>query len=120
MKKILIVDDDKSIVDLLISALAADDRVLRWAHDGKGALNWINKEVFDLVICDLMMPKVHGFQLIDWIKANPECSQIKIIVLTAKAYRRDSDRALQSGASLFISKPFEVADLQEKVKQMLS
>lgn len=120
MKKILIVDDDQSIIDVLTGALCGDDRVIRWAKDGNGALNWISKEAFDLIICDLMMPKVHGFQLIEWIKANPECRKTRILVLTAKSYRRDADKAREGGADFFMSKPFEIADIQQKVNQMLS
>lgn len=120
MKKILIVDDDQSVVDVLSQALAAEDRVIRQAHDGKSALNWIGKERFDLVICDLMMPKAHGFQLIEWVRANPECCNTKIMVLTAKSHRRDADKARQSGADLFLSKPFEISDLKAKINQLLS
>ena len=83
-------------------------------------LNWIGKEVFDLVICDLMMPKIHGFQILEWIRSNPDCVHTKIMVLTAKSYKADADKARRAGADLFISKPFEIADLQVKVEQLLS
>ena len=119
MKKILVVDDDKTVVDLVAGALDIEDRAIRRAYDGKGALNWLSKEVFDLVICDLMMPKAHGFQIIEWVKANPECHHTRIILLTAKSYRRDAEKARRIGADLFISKPFEIAELQEKVNQLL-
>lgn len=120
MKKILIVDDDKRIVDVLAQALESEDRVIRWAYDGKGALNWIGKEVFDLVICDLMMPKVHGFQILEWIKSNPDCVHTRIMILTAKSYKVDADKARQGGADLFVSKPFEIAEVQEEVAKLLS
>ncbi|MCX6640185.1 MAG: response regulator [bacterium] len=120
MKKILIVDDDQTIVDLLINALGADDRTIRRAYDGKAAQNWISKETFDLIICDLMMPKMHGFQLIEWIRSNPQCAQTRIIVLTAKSYKRDAEKARLEGADLFISKPFEITELMEKVRQLLN
>ncbi len=119
MKKLLIIDDDKAVVDVLYEALASDDRIIRMAYDGKTALNLIGKERFDLVICDLMMPKVHGFQILEWIRSNPELRRTGIIVLTAKSYKRDEDKARQAGASRFISKPFEISDIQEKVKEML-
>jgi CheY-like chemotaxis protein len=119
MKTILIVDDDKHVVDVLSEALATEERVIRRAYDGKGALNWIGKEVFDLVICDLMMPKIHGFQIIEWIKSNSDCVHTKIMVLTAKSFKADADRARREGADLFISKPFEIADLQAKVEKLL-
>lgn len=120
MKKILIVDDDKDVVDLVSAALEAEDRAIRRAYDGTAALNWLGKESFDLIICDLMMPKAHGFQIVEWVKANSECKQTRIIILTAKSYRRDADKSRQVGADLFISKPFELADLQKKVNQILS
>jgi CheY-like chemotaxis protein len=120
MKKILIVDDDEMILDVLTRALAAEDRTFRRADDGKSALNWISKEVFDLVICDLMMPQAHGFQVIEWIKSNPDQQKTKIIMLTAKAFKKDEEKAHQAGADLFISKPFELADLQQKVAKILT
>ncbi len=119
MKKILIVDDDKSIVEMLSSALAGEDRAIRRAYDGKAALNWIGKEVFDLVICDLMMPKVNGFQIIEWIKSNPDHRKTRIIMLTAKSYKRDAEMAGKAGADHFISKPFQVAELKKKVDKIL-
>jgi CheY-like chemotaxis protein len=67
-----------------------------------------------------MMPKLHGFELLEWVKANPECRQTRIMVLTAKSYRRDAEKARQSGAAVFLTKPFDVADLQAKVDQLLS
>jgi DNA-binding response OmpR family regulator len=120
MKKILIVDDDQAIVDLLTNALTSDDRSIRRAYDGKAAQSWIGKETFDLVICDLMMPKMHGFQLIEWVRSNPQSAQTKILVLTAKSYRRDQEKARQEGADMFISKPFEIAEVMEKVRQLLT
>ncbi|TKJ41798.1 hypothetical protein CEE37_04310 [candidate division LCP-89 bacterium B3_LCP] len=120
MKKILIVDDDKSIVDVLTETLAGEDRTIRWAYDGKGALNWISKEVFDLIVCDLMMPKVHGFQILEWVRSNPGCNTTRVVILTAKSYKLDADKAKKGGADMFISKPFEIADLKEKIDKLLS
>lgn len=120
MKKILVVDDDETIVDLLLEALQTEDRLIRHASDGAGALNWTGKETFDLIICDLMMPGGHGYQLIEQVKADREAARTKILVLTAKSFRRDAEKARQSGADLFMSKPFTIADLTQKVNQLLS
>ncbi len=120
MKKILIADDDKTIVDILSSALEAENRAIRKAYDGKAALDWIGKEIFDLVICDLMMPKAHGFQIVEWIRSRPGWSGTRIIILTAKSYRRDAEKAHEVGADIFISKPFEIRELQDKVNKLLA
>jgi DNA-binding response OmpR family regulator len=120
MKRLLIVDDDQTVVDLLISVLSAEDRLIRYAYDGISALHWIEKEAFNLVISDLMMPKGHGFQLIEHVRANPDSAQTKILVLTAKSFRRDAEKALHAGADLVLSKPFEIEELKDKVNQLLS
>ncbi len=120
MKKILIVDDDHTIVDLLMSALSTEDRSIRFVYDGEAATKRVAKEVFDLIICDLMLPKGHGYQVIAAVRANPEASRTKILVLTAKAFRHDLEKARELGADLVLSKPFELADLQTKVDQILS
>jgi DNA-binding response OmpR family regulator len=120
MKRLLVVDDDPTVANLVTKALAASDRVIRQAADGAAALHWISKETFDLVICDLMMPRGHGFEVIKSLRANPEASATRILILTAKSFSRDADKALASGADMVITKPFEVTDLKAKVNQLLS
>jgi DNA-binding response OmpR family regulator len=66
-----------------------------------------------------MMPRGHGFEVIKSVRANPEAVATRILVLTAKSFRRDADKALASGADLVLTKPFEVTDLKAKVNQLL-
>ncbi len=120
MKKILIVDDDRTVVDLLVRVLSAEGYAVRFAYDGESAMSWIERDTFDLIISDLMMPKRHGFQLIEQVRAKPDAAGTKILVLTAKTFPRDADRAQIAGADLFLSKPFEIAQLKEKISQLLT
>ncbi len=120
MKKILIVDDDRAVVDLLSKALAAEDRLIRHAYDGEAASSWISKDTFDLIICDLMLPKGHGLQLIKLIRDNPETVHTKILLITVKSFRLDAEKALAAGADLVLTKPFDLADLLLEVHQLLS
>ena len=119
MKKILVVDDDRTVVELLIRVLSAEGHAVRFAFDGDSAMKWIEREIFDLIISDLMMPKRHGFQLIEQVRSKPEAAGTKILVLTAKTFPRDADRAKTAGADLFLSKPFEIAQLKEKISQLI-
>jgi DNA-binding response OmpR family regulator len=120
MKRILIIDDDHAIVDLIAKAVAGEDRTIRYAFDGEAALKWIVKEVFDLAICDLMMPRKHGLQVMRKIRENPEAVRTRILVLTAKSFNRDVEKALASGADAVMIKPFDLGELQIKVSQLLS
>ena len=119
MKKILVIDDDRSVVDVVCQALEGDDRSIRRAYDGQAARNWIEKEVFDLVVCDLMLPQAHGLQIVEGIRAKAGSSGTRILILSAKSYQRDVDKARQAGADEFISKPFEIKRFVEKVKEII-
>jgi len=120
MKRLLVIDDDPTIVELLYEALSAEDRVIRRANNGTTALNWLGKEHFHLIISDLMMPGPHGFQIVEYIKSNPDLRSTKVILLTAKSYKRDQEKAKAIGTDLFISKPFNLEELRSTVDKLLN
>ncbi|MBU0519592.1 response regulator [bacterium] len=120
MKKILVIDDDPTIVNLLCEVLASEDRVIRRAGDGTTAMNWLEKETFHLIISDLMMPGPHGYQIVETIKSNPDLRSAKTILLTAKAYKRDEEKAKQIGTDIFMTKPFKIEELRATVDKLLS
>jgi DNA-binding response OmpR family regulator len=120
MKKILVVDDDRTVVDLLVRVLSAEGYAVRFAYDGESAMDWIERDTFDLIISDLMMPRRHGFQLIEQVRAKQDAAHTKILVLTAKTFPRDAERAQSAGADLFLSKPFEIEHLKATISKLLS
>jgi len=111
--RVLIVDDDPAIIKFLRANLKAEDYETLAALDGAEALETIERELPDLVILDIMMPKVDGFEVCRQLR---EWSQIPIIVLSARGDEQDKVKCLDLGADDYITKPFGVEELLARVK----
>jgi len=114
--RVLIVDDDLAIIKFVRANLKAEDYETLTAMDGAEALEVIERELPDLVILDIMMPKVDGFEVCHRLR---EWSQIPIIVLSARGDEEDKVRCLDMGADDYISKPFGVSELIARVNAVL-
>ena len=106
-KKILIVDDDAKNVFVLAAALERLEIEVVNAHNGKEAIEKLRNEKFDLVLMDIMMPVMDGYEAIKIIKEDEGLKNIPIIALTAKALKGDKEKALKTGADDYISKPVD-------------
>lgn len=116
---ILVVEDDASVRELVAKALGTKYEVVT-ASDGLAASELIATiDVPDLLICDVMMPRVDGFRFVKLIKADPKFAQMDVIFLTAKGGASTLVQGIQLGARHFISKPFSVKDLLDKVGKIL-
>lgn len=115
MEKILIVEDDATISDLIKLNLKMVGYETRQAYDGAQALEIIEKEEFDLILLDVMLPKIDGFSIIGKIKHK----DIPVIFLTAKASIADKVQGLKMGADDYIVKPFESIELLARVEAVL-
>jgi signal transduction histidine kinase/DNA-binding response OmpR family regulator len=118
-RKILIVEDNDKLRDFLRVAMD-DDFIVSVASDGEKAWNLINKESFELVISDILMPGLDGFELCSKIKSSFETSHIPVILLTALTGKAQELRGLKLGADDYLSKPFDVTILQQRVKSILN
>ena len=107
--KILVVDDEPNIVELLKYNLENSGYETKEAYDGEEALNMVAKERFDLIILDLMLPKIDGIEVCRRLKR--EDSHIPIIMLTAKSSESDKVLGLNIGADDYITKPFSIKEL---------
>jgi len=117
-KKILIVDDEEVIRKFLkINLIKWGYEVLE-AADGVQALEQLGKDHFDLLICDIMMPKKDGWQVLKEVKTNPKTMHIPAIVLTAKNEDTDMFKGYDSGADYYMMKPFTKAQLLYGLKLM--
>ncbi len=114
--RILIVDDDLAIVKFLRANLSVEDYEALTALDGAEALEVIEREMPDLIILDLVMPKVDGFEVLQRLR---EWSQIPIIVLSARGDESDKVKSLGLGADDYVSKPFGLDELIARVKAVL-
>lgn len=118
--KILIVDDDPTVHKLIIKKLSSDQYKIESVFDAPTAIHEVDRLRPDLVILDLMMPKVSGIEVCRTIKTNPETKETLVLILSAKESQDDRIKGLEYGADEYISKPFHLASLTRKIEYMLS
>lgn len=117
--RILIVDDERNNRELLEIMLAPDGYLLATATSGEEALAMVAKEPPDLILLDIMMPGMNGYQVAATIKANAATSSIPVIILTALGDRSSRIHGLSAGAEEFLTKPVNHAELSMRVKNLL-
>ena len=115
MVRILAVDDEKPIAELLRLSLARAGYQCVCAYDGIEAANLIEKETFDLILLDIMLPGIDGYELMDYIRT----TDIPVIFLTAKNAVADRVKGLRMGAEDYIVKPFDILELLARVDGVL-
>ena len=113
---ILVVDDEKLIVKGIKFSLEQDGMEVTAAYDGEEALQYIKEGNFDLVVLDVMLPKMDGLQVCQQVR---EFSQIPIIMVTAKGEDMDKIMGLEYGADDYITKPFNILELKARIKAIL-
>ena len=118
-QKILVVDDEQDIVETLEFRLKSKGFEVDTAYDGEEALEQVKSGEPDLIILDLMMPKMDGREFCRRLKTDSENQIIPIIMLTAKAEDKDKIEGLEHGADDYIIKPFKFRDLMRSVKGLL-
>lgn len=119
MAKILAVDDERHIARLVQVNLERQGHQVTVAYDGEEALQKVAQDRPDLIVCDVMMPRKDGFQVLTELKANPETAEIPVIMLTAKAQDADVFRGWSSGVDCYLTKPFQPAELINFVQRVL-
>lgn len=118
-KKILLVDDEKDLVTAVSFRLTAEGYDVISALDGQSALDTAKREKPDLIILDLMLPKVNGYKVCGLLKADMRYSRIPIIMFTARVQEADKKMGEEAGADAYITKPFEAAALLARIKEFL-
>jgi two-component system alkaline phosphatase synthesis response regulator PhoP/two-component system response regulator VicR len=119
-KKIMAVDDERHIVRLIQVNLERSGYQVVTAFDGQEALRKVETEKPDVIVLDVMMPKMDGFEVLKRLQANPDTREIPVIMLTAKAQDADVFRGWSSGVSAYLTKPFNPLELITFVKRILS
>ncbi len=115
-EKILIIDDDQLLLKLIQQTLEQDNYLVKTASHGKEGLELVPKERPDLIILDVMMPDISGWEICERIRKN---SMVPIVMLTARGTQNDIVRGLQSGADDYLVKPFHQAELLARVSAVL-
>jgi len=118
-KKILVVDDNQDSRELVMKILGKKNYHLLEAYDGEDALNKIMAEKPDLVLMDISMPKIDGYEVTRRLKAMKDFHDITVIALTAHAMKGDCEKALAAGCKGYITKPINIREFSEQIKQYL-
>jgi CheY-like chemotaxis protein len=111
MSRILVIEDDELIRTSLIEMLQMEDYDVVEAGNGVHGLDLAFHEQPDLIICDVMMPELNGYEVLSALQTQPETSSIPFIFLTARADRPDITKGLQLGARAYLTKPFSRSEL---------
>ncbi|TRZ49709.1 DNA-binding response regulator [bacterium] len=119
-KRIMVVEDDLSINRLISYNLSKNGYRPESVYDGFEAQDRLAKEVFDIVVLDIMLPGVDGFHICQSIKENPAAFKTFVVMLTAKAESQDKIYGNLVGADYYITKPFSVAKLMEVIKELIT
>jgi len=119
MSKILVADDEPHILKLVSFTLGNHDFEVVTAPDGGAAVEAAETEQPDLILLDVMMPVMNGYDAAKKIRENPKTRHIPIVMLSAKSQQREIAQGLDCGASEYICKPFTPKDLVQRVSEIL-
>jgi two-component system chemotaxis response regulator CheY len=120
MKSVLIVDDSATMRRMVIVSLRGlADVLCHEAGNGLEAIEHLSLEPVDLMIVDLNMPDLHGLEVVNFVRAHAAFRAIPIIVLTTRGDEQSRSAALAAGASLYLTKPFDPADLAIRARELL-
>ncbi len=116
--RILVVDDEDNLRTILSQELQGEGYDVETAPDGRSAMDTINATPFDLVLLDIKMPNVDGFEVLKYIKQNHKT--LKVIMLTGFADLKNAIESKKLGAEDFVSKPYDLVDLLTTIERVLS
>lgn len=119
-KRILLVDDEEAMVEMVKMRLEAAGYEVIPAYDGQEALDKARKEKLDLIILDIMLPKIDGYKVCRILKFDEKYKQIPVVMFTARAQEADKQTGQQVGADAYITKPFEPAVLLDTIAKLLN
>jgi len=119
-KKILVVDDEADLVETVRFPLEMEGFTVLVSYNGEDALNQARKENPDLILLDLMLPKLDGYKVCRLLKFDERYKHIPILMLTAKTQEKDKLLGKETGADEYITKPFDIDEVMKKVKAYLS
>jgi len=120
-KKILFIEDEPALQQTLVGAMQKEGFEMYAANDGKKAIELLNSEEFDLVLLDLILPKMNGFDILQSMKKEGKNIQTPVIVLTNLETSSDIQRAIELGAMTYLVKAnYELADIVSKIKSFVN
>jgi DNA-binding NarL/FixJ family response regulator len=118
-KRLLLIDDDPNLILLVKDYLEFRGYEVITAENGQEALEVLEKDTPDMIICDVMMPQMDGYSLVENVRKNPRTSWIPVLFLSAKGQSADRVKGLNTGADVYMVKPFEPEELVAQVESSL-
>lgn len=119
MARIMVVDDEEFVVDIIGHALRTQKHIIVSAYNGQQAIELLQRHRLDLVILDIIMPGLDGLQVCRFMRRHPRLASIPVILLTARERVEDRIAGLEAGADDYLTKPFNLIELQLRVKALL-
>lgn len=119
-RNILVVDDDPAVQRVLVQALELEGHRVTTADDGEQALSAIAAELPDIVVLDVMMPKIHGFEVLRRIREDERTRTLPVILLTAKSATEDVWEGWSRGVDYYMTKPFDIEELLRFLEYVFS
>ena len=119
MARILVVDDEPDVVNLVRTILEADGHAVETATEAKNALGTMLADPPDLLILDLMMPELDGFQVLKLVQMDERTASVPVLILSARSQTQDQLGGLQARASAYVCKPFSPKELVSQVRNLL-
>ena len=118
--RILLVDDEPSIVKMVGKRLEVDGFEVLLAMDGQEGLHKARTEHPDLIVLDLMLPKLNGYEICTMLKQDARYQKVPIVLFTAKAQEKDEKLGMECGANAYVRKPFRAQELLDKIRALLT
>lgn len=118
-KKILLIEDEKDLAYAISVQLTVNNYEVLTAYDGQTGLSMARNDAPDLIILDLMLPKLDGYKLCRMLKFDEKYKHIPIIILTVRGNQGDKELGFEVGADAYITKPFEPQEILDKIKELL-
>ncbi len=117
--KVLVIEDDEGAADLMLAILRKEGLNVEYAPDGKLGVDKAQVQIPDLVIVDLMLPRMHGYEVIERLREDDKFKGLPILVVTSKSYTQDLEGAKVAGATEYLTKPYDIDKFTEMVKKLL-
>jgi two-component system alkaline phosphatase synthesis response regulator PhoP len=114
---VLIVDDEEFLRKMIVMGFERDGFTVFQADNGEDAVNVARQELPELVLLDLVMPRLLGFEVCQILRNDPQFSKTAVIIMSAKSYKPDMDKAAELGADAYVVKPFEMAEMLKTARE---
>ncbi len=120
MARVLLIDDDQSNLDFMRQLLRLEGHELVWAADGEKGLALIRQNRPDLIICDVIMPHLGGYAVLETVRADPGLAQLPVLLFSAAMNEEARSMGLRRGATEVLAKPFDLEQLRSAIRRCLA